>query len=354
LTIYGRFILALAMDKGKNGTRNESYAMAGAIIVERISIMSSRLITIFGGSGFIGRHLVGRLAAKGYRIRLAVRDTEKAAQLMTQGNVGQIVGMQTNIRNKASVERAVAGADIVINLVGLLYQSGAQNFNAVHLDGATSVATAAKAAGAKQLIHMSALGASLDSPSVYARTKAGAEQAVQREYEGATILRPSVVFGSDDDFTNKFGQLTSLLPVLPLLDGGAANMQPLWIEDLAEAIVRIVETPDAQGRLYEFGGPDVMSLKEIIDAILAVTGRTCFIAPVPEGLMAFKAFFLQMMPGKPFLTVDQVRLLKADNVVSGNYPGFAELGIEPVSLTSVLPEYMTRYQKGGGYSGLHA
>jgi len=315
--------------------------------------MSSGLITIVGGSGFIGRHLVGRLAAKGYRIRLAVRDTERAAALMTQGDVGQVVGMQTNIRNKESVERAVAGADIVINLVGLLYQAGSQSFNSVHLDGAATVAAAAKAAGASHMIQMSALGASASSEAMYARTKAGGEEAVLREFEGATILRPSVVFGADDDFTNQFAALTALAPALPLLNGGATQMQPVWVEDLVEAIVTIIETPDAQGKIYEFGGPDVLSLKEIIEAILTVTGRSCMILPAPEAGMKFMAFFMQLWPGKPMLTVDQVKLLKSENILTGDCAGFGELGIDPSVMSTVLPDYLSRFQKGGGLSELH-
>ncbi|MEH6404392.1 MAG: complex I NDUFA9 subunit family protein [Sneathiella sp.] len=316
--------------------------------------MSAGLITIVGGSGFIGRHLVSRLAAKGYQIRLAVRDTEKAKLLITQGNVGQIAGMQTNIRNQASVERAVAGADVVINLVGLLYQSGAQKFEAVHLDGAASVAKAAKAAGAKQLIHMSALGADGESVSSYSRTKAGGERAAVEGFEGATVIRPSVVFGADDDFTNKFAGLTALVPALPLLDGGSSLMQPVWVEDLTNAIAKIIETPSCQGKVYEFGGPDEMALSQIIDSILKNTKRNCLILPVPKAMMNMVAFFLQRIPGKPFLTTDQVKLLSVDNVIGGDQAGFADLGIEPTALDAILPTYMTRFQKGGGYSELHA
>ncbi|MEP3248462.1 MAG: complex I NDUFA9 subunit family protein [Sneathiella sp.] len=316
--------------------------------------MSSRLITIVGGSGFIGRHLVGRLAAKGYRIRLAVRDTERAAQLMTQGDVGQIVPLQTNIRHKASVERAVAGADIVINLVGLLFQSGAQKFASVHLEGAATVAAAAKAAGANQMIQMSALGASETSESIYAKTKAAGEQAVLDAFDGATILRPSVVFGAGDDFTNKFAALTALAPILPLLDGGASKMQPVWIEDLADAIVQIIETPSQQGKIWEFGGPEAIALKDIIGAILDVTERRCFIAPAPEAMMKAMSFFMQLAPGKPVLTPDQVTLLKTDNVVTGHHAGFADLGMEPAALQAIIPRYLTRYQKGGGLNALRA
>jgi len=316
--------------------------------------MSAGLITIVGGSGFIGRHLVSRLAAKGYQIRLAVRDTEKAALLITQGNVGQIAGIQTNIRNQASVERAVAGSDIVINLAGLLYQSGAQSFEAVHLDGAACVAKAAKAAGAKQFIHMSALGADGESDSSYARTKAGGESAALDAFEGATVIRPSVVFGAGDDFTNKFAGLTALAPALPLLSGGSSLMQPVWVEDLAKAIVKIIETPSFQGKIYELGGPEKMPLSQIIESILKNTKRSCLILPAPKSVMNMAGFFLQLIPGKPFLTTDQVKLLAADNVVAGDQGGFADLGIEPSALDAILPTYMTRYQKGGGYNQLHA
>lgn len=350
------FILADDVLESKNLANHTVRVVAvdGVHCEEEDYFMSSRLITIVGGSGFIGHHLVGRLAAKGYQIRLAVRDTEKASLLMTQGNVGQIVGMQTNIRNKQSVERAVAGADIVINLVGLLYQGGAQKFEAVHVDGAATVAEAAKAAGARQLVHLSALGADEESASEYARTKAFGERAVLAKFADATIIRPSVVFGADDDFTNKFAALTALIPVLPMVDGAAAKMQPVWIEDLANAIVKIIETSEHQGKVWEFGGPDALPLCEIIDGILKVTKRTSFIIPMPGAIMGMMAFFLQLIPGKPILTKDQVRLLQVDNVVSGDHPGFAEMGIKPVKMQGLLPKYLTRYRKGGGLSEQHA
>ncbi len=316
--------------------------------------MSTQLITIFGGSGFIGHHLVGRLAAQGHRIRIAVRDTEKAATLMTQGNVGQVVGVQANIRNKASIERAVVGADIVINLVGLLFESSAQKFGAVHRDGAAMIAEAAAAAGAKQLIHMSALGADLKSSSKYAASKAEAEVLVTEKFPGASIIRPSVVFGCDDSFTTKFAGLSALLPALPLLEGGKNLMQPVFIEDLANALTQIVNTPDAQGKIYEFGGPEQLSLSEIIGRINQVTKRSLFIIPLPEGLMKVKGFALSLLPGTPILTVDQVKLLKSDNVISGQEAGFTELGITPTRFSPVALSYLKRFQKGGGLSELHA
>ena len=316
--------------------------------------MSAGLITIIGGSGYIGRHLTGKLAEKGYRIRLAVRDTEKAAQLMTQGDVGQVVGVQTNIRNVPSIERAVAGADVVINLVGLLYEAGAQKFDAVHAEGAGNVAAAAKAAGARQLIQMSALGADEKGESSYARTKADGEARVKAAYPEATILRPSVVWGNDDDFTNKFAQMSTMMPALPLGEGGKNKMQPLWIEDLVEAIVKIVETPALQGKTYELGGPDALSMAEIIGIITSVTERTMFVLPAPYSMMGVMGFFMGLIPGKPMLTSDQVKLTKADNLVSEGADGFASLGIEPKPFQAASLEYLRRFRKGGGLNELHA
>jgi len=310
--------------------------------------MSDQLITIFGGSGFIGRHLVGRLAAKGYQIRLAVRDPESAVQLMTQGNVGQIVGLKTNVRNQASVDRAVEGADIVINLVGILFESGAQNFGTVHVDAAERIARAAKAAGAEQLIHMSALGADKHHAAAYARSKAVGEELSAAEFPGVTILRPSVVFGRDDDFFNRFARLLALAPAFPLADGGKAKMQPVWIEDVAEAIVRILENPAHQGKIWELTGPTAYSFHELLQKVLDYTGRSCLFLPVPASMMSFMAVFMNLAPGRPQLTPDQVKLLKTDNIASGSLPSLANLDISAVSIEAVVPEYLRRYRKGGG------
>jgi NADH dehydrogenase len=310
--------------------------------------MSGQLITIFGGSGFIGRHLVGRLAAKGHQIRLAARDPEVAAQLMTQGVVGQVVGFKTNVRDQRSVERAVAGADIVINLVGVLYERGAQNFGRLHVDAAERIASAAKAAGAQQLIHMSALGARKDHEAAYARSKAVGEELAANEFPGATILRPSVVFGRDDDFFNRFASILSLAPAFPLADGGGMKMQPIWVEDLADAIVRIIETPSQQGQVWELTGPDVYSFKELMEKVLDFTGRKCFLFPVPFSAMSIMATFMALAPGRPQLTPDQVKLLKEDNIASGEFPNLQELGIQPAAIDAVVPEYLRRYRRGGG------
>lgn len=259
--------------------------------------MSGRQVTIFGGSGFIGRHLVGRLAAMGYRIRIAVRDTEVAAALITQGYVGQIVPVQANIRNYASVERAVAGSEIVINLVGILYESGAQKFGAVHVEGAANIAKAAKAAGASVLVHISALGADLKSDANYLRSKAYGEELVKKEFPAVTIIRPSIVFGVDDDFFNRFASLLSLTPAFPLIDGGRVKYQPVWVNDLAQALALIVSDKSYQGKIYEIGGDDVYSLKDLLQMILNVTGRKCLFLPVPSAAFVVPALFAGLIPG---------------------------------------------------------
>jgi len=316
--------------------------------------MSGQLITIFGGSGFIGRHLVGRLAAKGHQIRIAVRDPESASTLMTQGNVGQIIGFKTNVRDQRSVERAVAGADIVINLVGILFEKGAQNFGRLHVDAAERIAAAAKSAGAKQLIHMSALGAGKEHEAGYARSKAVGEELAAKEFPGTTILRPSVVFGLDDDFFNRFATLLSLAPAFPVADGGKKKMQPIWVEDLAEAIVRIVETPSQQGKIWELTGPDAYTFHEILEKVLEFTDRKCFLLPVPSGVMSLMATFVALAPGRPQLTPDQVKLLKYDNVPSGDYPNLQDLGIKPTTVDAVVPDYLRRFRRGGGLNSVPA
>lgn len=305
--------------------------------------MSGRQVTIFGGSGFIGRHLVRRLAAMGYRIRIATRDTEVAAKLVTQGDVGQIVPVQANIRNYASVERAVAGSDIVINLVGILFARGAQKFGAVHVEGAANVARAAKAAGASVLIHMSALGADLKSDSEYLRTKGYGEEMVKKEFPAATIIRPSIVIGVDDDFFNRFAALLSLTPAFPLVDGGRTKYQPVWVNDLADALAHIARNKSSQGKLYEIGGEDVYSLQELLQMILNVTGRKCLFLPVPSAAFTVPALFAALYPGRPLITPDQLKLLKYDNVLSDAEPGLKALGIVPAAVISVVPEILDRY-----------
>ncbi len=309
--------------------------------------MRDSLITVFGGSGFLGRHLVRRLADRGARINVAVRDPEAALYLKPMGAVGQVTPVAANLRNAQSVTRAVAGADAVVNLVGILYQHGAQRFDAVHAVGAERVAEAAAEAGASRLVQISAVGADPKSPSKYARSKAAGEAAVKVAFPQATIVRPSILFGPEDDFFNRFGALVRFTPVLPLIGGGKTLFQPVYVGDVAEAIAVMLERPETAGQTYELGGPRRYSFAELMQRVLKETGRRRLLAPVPFGIAKLQAAFLQMSPMPPLLTIDQVKLLQRDNVVAEGALGLAELGITPTPLDAVLPTYMARYRRGG-------
>lgn len=308
--------------------------------------MEFRNVTVFGGSGFIGRHLVKRLAQAGVRIRVAVRDPEAAAFLKPMGDVGQVAPLATNIRSETSVRRAVEGAEAVVNTVGILFESGRQRFEAVHLRGAALVATAAREAGARRLLHISAIGAAADSPGRYGRSKWAGEQAVEQAFPGATIVRPSVVFGPEDGFFNRFAQLAVFLPALPLIGGGATRFQPVYVGDLADAMMRMLEEPATAGRCYELGGPRIYSFKELMQLVLRVTGRRRLLLPVPFAVARLQAAFLQLLPTPP-LTVDQVNMLTVDNVVAAEALGFQELGLAPTTAEAVLPTYLYRFRRGG-------
>ncbi len=310
--------------------------------------MTERLVTVFGGAGFIGRHIVKRLAERGDRVRVAVRDPEKALYLKPMGDVGQIAIVQANARDDASVAAAVAGTDAVINLVGIIHQSGSQRFDAVHAEGAGRIATAAANAGVKRFLHVSALGADADSPAVYGRTKAAGEAAVRSAFPGATIFRPSALFGPEDDFINKFAVLARMSPVLPLIDGGKTRFQPVYVGDVAAAMTNALDDPSTAGEVYELGGPAEMNLKQIFELILHATNRQRLLVPVPSSLMLIEAAFLQLLP-KPPLTRDQVRMLARDAVVSDGAKGLADLGVSPTTIESILPSYITRYRRTGQY-----
>ncbi len=324
--------------------------------------MDRRLVTVFGGSGFIGRHVVRRLAADGWVVRVAVRDPVAAEFLKTMGDVGQIVPVRADVTDEAVVRAAVHGADAVVNLVGILFERGRRSFDRVHRQGAATIAAAAKAAATARLVHVSALGADKASPSAYARSKAAGEDAVVAAFSGATILRPSVVFGPEDDFFNRFARLAVLSPVLPVYTAGAYHVscaaggpsldlfgpggpvfQPVWVGDVAAAIVKAVGEPQAAGRIYELGGPRRYTLKEILELILAETGRHNTLVPLPFWLADLQAAFLGLLPTPP-LTRDQVRLLRSDNVVRGGKPGLADLGIAPTAAEAILPSYLGRYR----------
>ncbi|MBF0562701.1 MAG: complex I NDUFA9 subunit family protein [Alphaproteobacteria bacterium] len=310
--------------------------------------MANRRVTVFGGSGFIGRHLVRRLSAAGFLVRIAVRDTVAAEFLKPMGDIGQIVAQSATITDDASVTRAVEGADWVVNLVGILYERGANNFKAIHVDGAARVARAAKAAGARRLIHLSALGADKGSASVYARSKAQGEQEVLAAFPDATILRPSVVFGPEDDFFNRFAALTRISPVLPVFSDSLVRItgpsfQPVYVGDVAQAILTALTEPGHTGKIYELGGPRPYTMREIMELVSATIERPRRIVPIPFWLGKLEAAVLQFLP-KPPLTPDQVVLLMSDNVLNGRFPGLAEMGITPEPVEAHLSSYLRRYR----------
>lgn len=321
--------------------------------------MATRLVTVFGGSGFIGRHLTRRLAASGARVRVAVRRPEKALFLRPMGDVGQIDLVQANIRDDASVAAAVQGADVVFNLVGILCEGGKQKFDAVQAEGATRIARASAAAGVARLVHVSAIGQGEESPSAFARSKAAGEAGVREAFPAAVIARPSLVFGPDDDFFNRFAAIARLTPVLPLFGGGGSRFQPVYVGDVADALLALSEEPGVTGpgvagpgvagKAYELGGPKVYTYEQLMTLVLEITGRKRFLAPVPFVFGKAAAWFLQLLPS-PLLTVDQVELLSLDNVVSADAHGFDELGITPVSAETILPTYLWRFRSTGQFA----
>jgi NADH dehydrogenase len=315
-------------------------------------IPSDRLVTIYGGSGFVGRHLVRALAKRGWRIRVAVRRPDLAGHLQPLGVVGQVMPVQANLRFPDSVARAAEGASAIVNLVGILYQSGAQRFDAVQAEGADAVAKAAKQEAAR-LVQMSAIGADPNSGSAYGRTKALGEQAAFAARRDAVVIRPSIVFGPEDDFFNRFASLARISPFLPLIGGGTTKFQPVFVGDVAEAIAKAVEGEAEGGKIYELGGPEVMSFRELLELTLEQIGRKRLLLPLPWTVARVQAFFMEFMP-KPMLTRDQVTMLETDNVVSGKAISEGRtlegLGISPTAMRTILPSYLWRYRKAGQFS----
>ncbi|MFC0804179.1 complex I NDUFA9 subunit family protein [Ensifer sp. P24N7] len=312
------------------------------------------LVTIFGGSGFVGRHVVRALAKRGYRIRVAVRRPDLAGHLQPLGNVGQISFVQANLRYRKSVDRAVDGADHVINCVGVLFESGRNTFEAVQDFGARAVAEAARATGAT-LTHISAIGADASSQSSYARTKGRAEAAILETLPAAVMLRPSIIFGPEDGFFNKFAEMARFSPVLPLIGGGQTRFQPVYVTDVAEAVARSVDGKLTGGTIYELGGPQVLSFRECLDIMLKTIDRKRSFVSLPFGIASLMGSVASLVPFiTPPLTADQVVLLKSDNVVSAKAEAegrtLAGIGIEPTMLESILPTYLVRYRPHGQYT----
>lgn len=306
-----------------------------------------QVAVVFGGAGFIGRYVVQRLARADYQIRVASRDPVRARDVQTSGRVGQIVALKADLTDEAAVARAVEGAAVVINLVGILAEPRAGGFHATQAEGAGRLARAAAAAGARRLVHVSAIGADMGSESLYARSKGEGEAAVHAAFPTATILRPSIVFGPEDGFFNLFAGLARLAPVMPVLCGDT-RFQPVYVGDVADAVMAAITRDDAQGVIYELGGPRAISFRDIIRYILEVTGRPGKrLFEVPLGLARLQARIAERLPGKPF-TQDQLLLLQKDNVLTGALPGLEALNITPRPIEAVVPGYLARFKPGGG------
>jgi uncharacterized protein YbjT (DUF2867 family) len=315
------------------------------------------LVTIFGGSGFVGGQIVRALAKRGARVRVAVRNPGRGYRLPMLGDVGQIEIVQANIRDEGSVARALDGAETCINAVAVLHESGRQRFESLHVEGARTVARVAAAVGARRFLHISALGASLDATSAYGRSKAAGETAVREQIAAAIIVRPSVIFGQDDSFFNRFASMATISPVLPLIGGGATRFQPVFVGDVAAGVVAALADEATFGRTYEFGGPSVHSFKDLMRILLKEIGRTRLLLPIPFAAARILGVSGDMMASvglPPPITSDQVESLRDDNVVAPGAPCLADLGVVTTPLHAIIPTYLYRYRKGGQYAEMSA
>ena len=310
---------------------------------------AGRLVTVFGGSGFVGRYVVRELARDGWRVRVAVRKPTQAYFLKTIGDVGQVQIVQANLRDAESIVRACDGADAVINMVGILKETGRQSFQTIQHQGALWVAQAAERALASQLIQISAIGANTDSEAVYMQTKAAGEEAVRSVMPQATIIRPSIVFGTEDEFFNRFAFLSTLLPVMPAFGGGTTRFQPVYVMDLARGIANALLDPAARGETFEIGGPKIYTLREIYELVLEVVERPRPIVTVPWAIARLQGSLLGLLPNAP-LTREQVVMLESDNVVSDEARGLSRLGVTDLTTAeAIIPTYLWRYRRLGQF-----
>lgn len=309
--------------------------------------MPLKKITIFGGSGFLGRHLVARLARSGWTILLAERHPSRTRFLQPLGDVGQISAVAARVQDEDRVAEVVAGADAVVNLTGILYESGRQRFDDIHHLGAGNIARAAAAAQVQRLVHVSAIGANPEALANYARSKGQGEEAVRQAFPDATILRPSIVIGPEDGFFNRFADMSRISPFLPLVGGGKTLFQPVYVGDVAQAIQMGLEGKDLTGETYELGGPNIYSFKALLEMLLKEIGRRRPLMPIPFPLANLQATFLELLPVPP-LTRDQVRMLRSDNIVKAGAKGFRDIGITPTAVEAILPTYLERHRKNGG------
>jgi NADH dehydrogenase len=314
--------------------------------------MSKGLVTVFGGSGFVGRYVVRALCREGWRVRVALRRPHTAQDLKVMGSVGQVQLVQANIRFPESVARALDGANAAVNLVAVLYEEGQQSFEALHVQGSAGVAQAAASAGISNFVQISAIGADPDGESDYARTKGQGELAVRAALPSADIMRPSIIFGAEDSFFNRFAAMAQMMPALPLIGGGDTKFQPVYVGDVAEAIIKTLSS-GTRGETYELGGPRVYSFKELMTFMLETTGKKRFLLPLPwmaASVMGFAGELSGKLPFiSPFITRDQVVSLKSDNVVSETAKGFEALGIETETIEAIVPSYMERFRKYGQF-----
>lgn len=319
--------------------------------------MADKIVTVFGASGFVGRHVVRELASRGWRVRAAVRQPMNANYLRPLGKMGQIDIVQANVRYRPSITGALEGASAVVNLAGTFDTGGQNSMEGVQVMGARNVAEMAANAGITNVVHISAIGADAKSDSVYARTKAGGENAFREYTPDATILRPSVIFGPQDDFFNRFAAMTKTSPALPLIGGGKTRFQPVYVDDVADAVANALESDDAKGKTYELGGPEIMSFKELMELMLKIIGRKRILMPLPFPVASLIGQLSQIAAIVPFvqapITPDQVKMLKTDNIVgiSDDETGTIEdLGIRPETMEAILPTYLVRYRKAGQFS----
>jgi NADH dehydrogenase len=315
------------------------------------------LVTVFGGSGFVGRQIVRVLAKRGARVRVAVRRPGRGYRLRMLGDVGQIEIVQANIRDDASVGRALEGAEACINCVAVLYESGRQKFETLHVEGARRIAEAAAERGITRFVQISSIGADPAAGSLYGRTKGAGEAAVRAAIPTATILRPSVIFGADDAFFNRFAAMAQTAPALPLIGGGQTRFQPVFVSDVAAAAAKAALDAGFEGKTYELGGPTVYTFEALMALLLKEIGRRRWLAPVPfplAGLLGKTGDILAAVGLPPPITSDQVNALRADNVVAPGALGLADMGIQPSALEPIIPTYLYRYRPGGQYADLTA
>lgn len=318
-----------------------------------MSDLNPGLVTVFGGSGFVGTQAVRALARKGWRIRVAVRNPASSVELKVMGDVGQIQPVRCDITNPEDVARALRGADAAVNLVGILFETPGRGFDKTHVEGSRNVAEACVAQGVGRLVQMSAIGADPKSEGAYGRSKGQAEAAVREIKPDAVILRPSIVFGTGDGFLNRFASMATMSPALPLIGFGSTKFQPVWVGDVAEAIARSVARSDAAGRTFELGGPAVWSFKDILEYILRETGRKRLLAPLPffaAEAIGSLAELTAIVGIPPVLTRDQVLMLKTDNVAAPGAEGLSAFGIEATGLEAIAPSYLWRYRRGGQFA----